>query len=93
MRRNHPDNPDTWLPAEAVHDMTQPGPVDDAVEYWRERLNFKVPRQQAISYLAEFGAWDQDELTAKDDAELSEIVLWIAAGDTRENGEWFGLIH
>lgn len=81
------------IPAEAVHDMTQPGPVDDAVEYWRDRLNFEVPRELAIHYLREFGAWDHDDLTAMDDTDLARIVLWIAAGDIRENGEWFGLIH
>lgn len=81
------------IPKEAVRDCSGPGQADEAVKHWRKKLNFEVPRQKAIQYLKEYGAWDLDELNALDDEELAEKVLWIACGDIKEHGEWFGLVH
>ena len=79
------------LPADCVVDCSQPGPVDEAVEYWRGKLSFDVPRPLAVRYLKEFGAWD--DLETAEPESLARRCLWIACGDIRENGEWFGLIH
>lgn len=88
------------LPEECVRNCTVPGQdASEAVEYWRKRLGFTVPREKAIQYLHEFGAWllESDEydkgLNEMADDELADKVLWIACGDVRENGEWFGLVH
>lgn len=82
------------IPKEAVRDCSAPGQdAGEAVEHWRKKLNFEVPRQKAIQYLREFGAWPIDELNTMDDTDLAEKVLWLACGDIREHGEWHGLTH
>ena len=81
------------LPEDCVSDCSHAGACDDDVAYWRERLDFTVPRDRAIAYLREFGAWTREELAAKTDDELAEIILWSACCDIRESGEWFGLLH
>ena len=79
------------IPAECVADCTTPGQdADESVTYWRTRLDFSVPRDLAIRYLKDFGAWD--DLAEASDTTLAERCLWIACGDIRENGEWFGLV-
>lgn len=74
----------TQLPVECIEDCSAPGPVDDAVTYWRERLGFTVNRDRAISALEAYDAWDAATLAAKSDQDLAEIVLWIACGDFAE---------
>jgi hypothetical protein len=81
------------IPQEAVDDCTGPGPADESVEYWQKKLNFNVPRDLAIRYLREFGAWEQGALKDMSDLDLAQKVLWIACGDLKEQGEWFGLVH
>lgn len=81
------------LPADCVRDCSHAGQCDADVAFWRAQLDFQVPRDLAIAYLAEFGAWERADLMAKGDDDLADIVLWIACGDLRESGEWFGLIH
>lgn len=82
-----------------VRDCSAQGAVDHAVAFWCKKLNFRVPRDLAIRYLAEFGAWprETDEydtgLNDTDDLTLAHRVLWIACCDIRESGEWFGLVH
>ena len=49
-------------------------------------------RARVIRYLREFGAWTAEELAAKTDEELAEVVLWSACCDLRESGEWLGLV-
>lgn len=88
------------LPEECWQDCSSPGQAaDEAVAYWRKKLDFTVPREQAIQWFREYGAWplESDEydtgLRDMSDDELAEKVLWIASGDMREQGEWFGLVH
>lgn len=69
------------------------------IQTWIKKLGFTVPRDLAIGYLRDFGAWpivsnNYDKgLQDMNDGELAEKVLWIACGDIKENGEWLGLIH
>ena len=79
------------FPKKCVEECSGPGQKYSDVKFWQEKLNFFVPRKKAIKYLKEFGAWSIFELEEKTDIELSQTVLWIACGDIRENGEWFGL--
>ena len=53
----------------------------------------KVPRDRATAYLRKFGAWTADELAAKTDDELAEVILWTACFEIRDSGEWFGLVR
>lgn len=79
------------IPTEAVNEIVAPGPADAAVDYWTSKLNFEVPRDLAIRYLGEYGAWSLDHRNAMTDRELAETVLWLACNDLKESGEWFGL--
>ena len=81
------------IPKEAIADCAHPGPCDTDVDYWQRELDFTAPREQMIEYLEPYGAWAKDELDSKTDDELAQMVLWLAAGDIKENGEWIGLIH
>lgn len=87
------------FPAECVSDCSAQGSVDESVAYWLKRLSFEVPRERAIKWLKEFGAWplDTDEydkgLNDMSDEEIASKVLWLACGDIKESGEWFGLSH
>ena len=81
------------LPADCISDCSHSGPCEADVEYWRKRLDFEVPREKAIGYLREFGAWTAEELAAKTAEELAEVVLWSACCDIRESGQWLGLVH
>jgi hypothetical protein len=81
------------IPQECVESCSHVGQCDDNVEYWQNKLNFDTPREQAIDYLQEFGAWTKEELNALSDDEISQKVLWIACSDIKENGEFIGIIH
>lgn len=81
------------IPSDCVRDCSHPGPCDTEVKEWSKVLGFNVPRTLAINYLVEFGAWTRSELNEKLTSDLSEIVLWIACSDIKEEGEWLGLIH
>ena len=81
------------LPLDAVASCHHLGSCDADVAHWRARLGFEVPRDLAINWLREFGAWSEEELAAEPDDTLAERVLWIAAGDIQESGEFLGLVH
>jgi hypothetical protein len=81
------------LPKEAINDCHHPGPCDSDVESWQEELDFMADRDQMINYLKPYGAWDDEELAAKTDQELAQIVLWLAAGAEQDGDEWLGLVH
>lgn len=72
------------IPRDAIFECSHPGPCDADVENWCATLGLTVDRQAAIDCLTGYGAWDREELAAKSDTDLAEIVLWIAAGDFRE---------
>ena len=80
------------LPADCIADCAHSGPCDDDVRHWRQRLDFQVPRERATAYLREFGAWTAEELAAKSDEDLAEVVLWLACCQIRETGKWWGLV-
>lgn len=81
------------IPDEAVNACSHPGECYFDCEAWVHELNFQPPREQAIDYLAEFGAWKREALQEKSDEDMAILVLWIACGDIKENGEWIGLSH
>jgi len=80
------------IPEEAVSDCSAGGQdASPMVEHWINELGFSVPRQLAINYLREYGAWD--DLKMATDETLAERVFWLACGDIAEQGEYFGLVH
>jgi len=88
------------IPEQCWQDCSAPGQdAAEAVSYWRRKLEFNVPRENAIRYLRETGAWPLKSneydtgLLEMDDTDLACKVLWIACGDMREQGEWLGLCN
>lgn len=72
-------------------DASGPGPADEAVAwlldqpYIKQQLDQIGPRK-IREELKEYGAWDDDELT--DDDENRARIVWIAAGNIREEEEY-----
>lgn len=81
------------IPELAIRACSQPGDVSNVVYRWVAYLGFEVPRERAIHWLSQFGAWEFSELGLLDDFELACKVFWIACCDLNETGEWFGLVE
>jgi hypothetical protein len=74
---------------DAVLDCAHPGACDKGVAYWVGRMKrqlSKIDPQDIAKELAEYGAWDENELQDHD-ANLQRIV-WTAANDIREDKKW-----
>lgn len=90
IRRGNWFDSDGWLlkpiPMGCIYDLSGSGQKDDQAEYWVEELGFddKFPRNKAIDWLREFGAWEVEELEQKSDTELAQIVLWEFCNELKE---------
>jgi hypothetical protein len=76
------------MPPACARDCSAAGRVDDAVEAWlgRSRIDWsKIDPDDIRAELAEYGAWDESDLT--DDDENRMRILWIAACNIREGGD------
>lgn len=71
------------LPGQCILDCSHAGQCDQDVEYWIGKLDLSHvdPAKLALE-LAEYGAWDQGELSDHD-ANLARLV-WCAANDLSE---------
>jgi hypothetical protein len=82
------------VPRECIAECSAVGDVDESVHFWRAKLHFDVPRELAIAWLREFGAWTAEELATTSDETLAERCLWLMCCDARENKRQpDGLIH
>ena len=72
------------LPRQAVIDCHHQGACDDDVNFWQKKLQLNLDREKMIKELKEYGAWSLEELTALDDSELEEKLIWIAAGNIQD---------
>ena len=72
------------MPDDAVSDCSHQGRCDDDVAHWVRsgQIKFNGTPENSRRELAEYGAWDDEEL-ADDDQNLHRI-LWIAAGNIQE---------
>lgn len=72
------------LPDQCVLDCAHSGPCDEDVEFWFQKLDTsKFPGADKIkAELAEYGAWDDDEL-ADDDQNIRRLI-WLAAGQIKD---------
>lgn len=84
------------IPGEAVIDLSASGPVDDAADYWADKIRELTQRLYADRIgnpwtptpdkirreLSEYGAWDEEELS--DDAANWRRIIWIAANNIAE---------
>lgn len=76
------------LSDEAVNDIARPGDAEPAVLAHMAKpgsieWNDKTTPENIRAELAEYGAWDAEELAADDERNKVRIV-WIAAGNIRE---------
>ena len=77
------------LSQECVADCSQGGDVSGLVSWWLDndsdiqyQLLWEIPYNELAAELAEYGAWDEEEL--KDWRENQERIIWIAAGDIHQ---------
>lgn len=72
------------MPKRCALDCSTPGqPADESVAYWLPRVVWHASEEVLRRSLWGYGAWDD-----LDTAEIDTIkgrVLWLAAGDWREN--------
>ena len=80
------------FPKKCVEECAASGDCTDAVQFWQNKLDFTVPRENAMAYLIRSGGWSFEELHALNDTEIAEKILWMACGEIKESGEWYGLI-
>lgn len=69
------------IPESAVQDCSHQGPCDEDVAYWAPKVSFPDP-ELIRAELKEYGAWDENQLL--DEEENRSRLLWIAAGNIRE---------
>lgn len=71
------------LPGQCILDCSHAGQCDQDVEYWIGKLDLShIDPAKLVLELAEYGAWDQDELSDHDE-NLARLV-WIATNDLSE---------
>ena len=74
------------MPVQCVRDCSASGPVDDAVAYWDDRVQWDGIDADGIrATLAGSGGWDADELA--DDDENRKRFLWLVAGTIAEDSD------
>ncbi len=71
------------LPVDCIEDCSASGSVDDAVDYWVERLDFEAPPWLLRDHLRGYGAWDSAELC--DHKANLRRLLWVWAVNCRED--------
>lgn len=70
------------LPPACIRDCSASGPVDEAVEFWVQRLQFDGPAWLIRRHLRGYGCWSTAELC--DHQANRRRLLWIWACDSRE---------
>jgi len=73
------------MPGQAVLDCSHSGACDEDVAYWAPRIKRPgdATKEKIREDLKETGGWDAEELD--DDNKNWERIVWIAAGNIREN--------
>lgn len=65
-----------------ILDCSHSGACDDDVDYWYEKLNLNIDSEELRLELKNYGAWDALELS--DHVQNIKRIIWIAAGNLRE---------
>lgn len=81
------------IPKACVRDCSEARDVSGSVARWRKKISFTVPRELAVKWLGDSGAWEREELKTESDETLAQRVLWLACCDIKENGIFFGLCN
>lgn len=80
------------IPEDVVRSCSGPGDQEENVRAAVALLRFAVPRDLAVDYLVETGAWDRAALATESDEWLAMRVLWLACSTLRENEPWLGVV-
>jgi hypothetical protein len=70
------------LPLECITDCSASGPVDDAIDFWLDRLQFDGPPWLIRRHLRGYGAWPERELC--DHQANRRRLLWIWACNSHD---------
>lgn len=73
------------MPDQAVTDCSHSGACDEDVSFWAPKItrdNERCTPESLRAELSEYGAWDDEELS--DDGENWKRIVWLAAGNIRE---------
>lgn len=74
------------LTAEQINLASHQGDCEQDAQTVVKQLNgLNIPRQAMIDGLLEYGAWGQDELAEKSDFDLETVIVWVVAGDIKDN--------
>lgn len=74
------------LPEQCARHCSAQGPVDDAVAYWRPKLQLEAPPWLLREYLRGYGAWDRAQLC--DHKANLERLLWVWACNVQEDPDY-----
>ena len=72
------------LPDDCIETCAASGDVYEAVEFWRQELDFTVDRAKAIKTLEATGGWVDEDLNQWDDERIARTILWLACNDFNE---------
>lgn len=70
------------IPPDCIIECAHPGPCDDDVAAWINRVQWHASDTMLREHLREYGAWD--DLDSVDRDRLRMRTLWIACHDIRE---------
>jgi membrane protein required for beta-lactamase induction len=77
------------IPEQAVIDCAHSGPCDSDVDAWANKVARpeEITKERLSKELKEYGAWDEKELL--DDIQNWKRLIWIAAGNVKEESDDF----
>lgn len=58
----------------------------DAADQWPDWLDTEDKRDEFRAHVRTFGAWDESEVAAWSDTELTALLIQMVSGDIRESG-------
>jgi hypothetical protein len=79
------------LPPECIKDCSGQGSMDEAVDYWVEKLNFDGPSWLFREYLKEHGCWDSGQLC--NHLENRRRVLFLWANDCKKDKDIYEYLY
>ncbi len=74
------------LPEDCINDCSASGSVDNAVDYWIDKINFQAPAWLVREHLSGYGAWDKSELC--DHNSNLRRLLWLWACECSEYDDY-----
>jgi hypothetical protein len=89
---------DITLPQYVIDNLTTPGDKTALAERYADEANRtslfydRISRDTTIELIAAYGAWTREEMSEMSNKELYSILIWIVAGNAKEDGTTTGYI-